>query len=98
MALCNGLGGSEATEYSLAALLFCAVVFMSCYGIIWVLKKVPGIKKVARGRIVLYVLMEGYLRVCWQGDKAAWEGLLRNSVLTCSSRKMFDKQSAKLLL
>ena len=30
----------------LAALLFCAVVFVICYGITWVLKKVPGIKKV----------------------------------------------------
>ena len=30
----------------LAALLFCAVVFVICYGITGVLKKVPGIKKV----------------------------------------------------
>ena len=30
----------------LAALLFCAVVFVICYGMTWVLKKVPGIKKV----------------------------------------------------
>ena len=30
----------------LAALLFCAVVFVICYVFTWVLKKVPGIKKV----------------------------------------------------
>ena len=30
----------------LAALLFCAIIFVICYGITWVLKKVPGIKKV----------------------------------------------------
>ena len=30
----------------LAALLFCAVVFVICYGMTWVLRKVPGVKKV----------------------------------------------------
>lgn len=30
----------------LAALLFCVIVFVICYGMTWVLKKVPGIKKV----------------------------------------------------
>lgn len=30
----------------LAALLFCAIVFVICYGMTWVLKKVPGMKKV----------------------------------------------------
>lgn len=24
--------------------------------------------------------LEGYIRVCWQGDKAAWEGLLKNYI------------------
>lgn len=32
----------------LAALLFCAIVFVICYGMTWVLKKVPGIKKVGK--------------------------------------------------
>ena len=30
----------------LAAMLFCAIVFVICYRMAWVLKKVPGIKKV----------------------------------------------------
>lgn len=30
----------------LAALLFSAVVFVICYGMTWVLRKVPGVKKV----------------------------------------------------
>lgn len=30
----------------LVAMLFCAIVFVICYRMAWVLKKVPGIKKV----------------------------------------------------
>ena len=30
----------------LAALLFCTVVFVICYGMTWVLKKMPGVKKI----------------------------------------------------
>lgn len=41
---------------------------------------------------------ERYIRVCWQGDKAAWEGLLRNvvcglyqlTIILCALHKIIE--------
>lgn len=32
--------------------------------------------------------IEGYVRIFWQGDKAAWEGMLRNYI--CSLSEAID--------